>query len=96
MPPPPGMSAEEYARLKAKQGGSSGSSSSKAKDPAKEAAEKKAKEEKEARKKYMARADPATVEDLVGAEKLQEDFFEEGQWKPAWSNVEFVRIPSHE
>lgn len=90
MPPPPGMSPEEYAKLKAKQAGGSSSSSGAKKDPAKEAAAAKAKEDAEKRKAYLKRADPATVEDLVGADKLQEDFFEEGKWKPAWSNIEFV------
>ncbi len=42
------------------------------------------------REEVHGQADPATVEDLIGAEKLQEDFFQEGQWKPAWSKSRFV------
>jgi hypothetical protein len=46
----------------------------------------------EMKKRYGARADPATVEEMVGAEELGEGWFKEGEWKPAWSNVEFVSL----
>lgn len=44
----------------------------------------------EIKKRYGAKGDPATVEELVGSEELEESWFKAGEWKPAWSNVEFV------
>lgn len=44
----------------------------------------------EMKKRYGGKADPATVEEMVGGDELGREWFKEGEWKPAWSNVEFV------
>ncbi|WVF66671.1 hypothetical protein IAT40_001412 [Kwoniella sp. CBS 6097] len=41
------------------------------------------------RKGYLAKANSATVEHMVGAEDLAKDHFKEGEWKPSWAAVEF-------
>ncbi|WWC85454.1 uncharacterized protein L201_000317 [Kwoniella dendrophila CBS 6074] len=51
---------------------------------------KKAEEEIRAKRKaYLAKADPSTVEELVGSGDLQTDHFKQGRWQPSWTNVEF-------
>ncbi|WVQ84939.1 hypothetical protein IAT38_007102 [Cryptococcus sp. DSM 104549] len=60
------------------------SSEDKKKQNKKEEDELKAK-----RKAYMAKADPSTVDQFMGAGDLSKDWFKEGEWKPAWSQVEF-------
>lgn len=44
----------------------------------------------EMKKRYGAKADPTTVQDMIEPEGLAEEWFREGEWKPAWSNAEFV------
>jgi hypothetical protein len=44
----------------------------------------------EMKKRYGAKADPGTVQEMVDTNELGEEWFKEGEWKPAWSNVEFV------
>ncbi len=53
---------------------------------------KKEKAEKEARKKYREKVQgPVTVEEVLEPGELgTEPWFKEGEWKPAWGNVEFV------
>ncbi|WVQ94281.1 hypothetical protein IAU59_001360 [Kwoniella sp. CBS 9459] len=41
------------------------------------------------RKAYLAKANPATVETMVGAEDLAKGHFKEGEWAPSWAAVEF-------
>ncbi|WVQ80085.1 hypothetical protein IAT38_002186 [Cryptococcus sp. DSM 104549] len=68
------------------------SSSSSADAKKKEEAKKKKKEEEEIkakRKEYMKKADPSTVDELLGAKDLEKDYFQEGKWRPAWAQVEF-------
>ncbi|KAI9634597.1 uncharacterized protein MKK02DRAFT_16352 [Dioszegia hungarica] len=43
----------------------------------------------EMKKRYGAKADPGTVAEMVDTNELGEEWFKEGEWKPAWSNVEF-------
>ncbi|ODO05422.1 hypothetical protein L198_02115 [Cryptococcus wingfieldii CBS 7118] len=51
---------------------------------------KKAEEElKAARKKYMDKANPKTVDQLLGEKDLEKDYFKEGEWRPSWAYVEF-------
>ena len=84
---PPNMSQAEYDAYLAR----------KAQDK-KSAEDSKAQEKfdktyaSEMKKRYGARADPGTVEEMVSAEELGEGWFKEGEWKPAWSNVEFVSV----
>lgn len=55
---------------------------------------RKAKEKAEAekKKKYKAKIDPSTVEEQVSAEELRAEVFKEGEWRPNWAIVEFVRL----
>ena len=85
MPAPPGMSEAEYAASKKAQAEAAAAEKER---KAKEEADKKA--AKEARAKYSKRADPATVEDLVGTQDLENEYFKEGEWRAAWAIVEFV------
>jgi hypothetical protein len=82
---PPNMSQEEYdAYLARKKADKKAAEDSKAQD----------KFDKtyagEMKKRYGAKADPATVEEMIDAGELGDEWFKEGEWKPAWSNVEFV------
>jgi DNA-binding protein H-NS len=75
MPAPPGMSEKEAEAIKEKQ-----------KAKAKADAEKK-KVKADYQKKY---ADPSTVEELVEANEVDNDWFKDGDWRPGWGHVEFV------
>ncbi|WVW81408.1 hypothetical protein I302_103401 [Kwoniella bestiolae CBS 10118] len=41
------------------------------------------------RKAYLTKADPSTVEELVGSDELARKHLKEGEWRPSWANVEF-------
>lgn len=79
------MSQEEYDAYLARK-----------KTDASQAADSKAQEKwdkqyaAEMKKRYGGEADPSTVEDWVGAGELGEEWFKEGEWKAAWTQVEFV------
>nr|XP_018266277.1 uncharacterized protein I303_00252 [Kwoniella dejecticola CBS 10117]OBR88435.1 hypothetical protein I303_00252 [Kwoniella dejecticola CBS 10117] len=60
------------------------SSSSKSKDKNKSEADVRAQ-----RKAYLAKANPATVEELISSGELENEHPKEGQWRPSWANVEF-------
>lgn len=82
---PPGMSQKEYDAYLSKK------SAQKKADSEGIAQEKLDKTYAgEMKKKYGAKADPGTVQEMVDANELGEEWFKEGEWKPAWSNVEFV------
>jgi hypothetical protein len=50
-------------------------------------------EEKAAKKRYKGKkVDTTTVEEVIDPGEL-EGYFEQGEWKPAWGNVEFVSTP---
>ncbi|WVQ73335.1 hypothetical protein IAR50_002903 [Cryptococcus sp. DSM 104548] len=53
---------------------------------------KKKKEEEELKKKrkeYMDKANPSTVEKMLGGGDLAKGYFKEGEWKPSWTYLEF-------
>lgn len=77
MPSAPGVSAEEAKKIK----------------DAQDKKKKAEKAKKEARAAYLAQAKTDTVEELIGAGELEKTWFKEGDWKPAWGNVEFVSGP---
>lgn len=84
---PPNMSKDEYEAYLARK-----------KAEKKKAEDGKAQEKfdktyaSEMKKRYGGKADPATVEEMMDVNELGEEWFKEGEWKPAWSNVEFVSI----
>lgn len=50
-------------------------------------------EEKKKRKDFKDhKVDPSTVEEVVEGAQVESRWFNEGDWKPAWGNVEFVRF----
>ncbi|OCF34755.1 hypothetical protein I317_03065 [Kwoniella heveanensis CBS 569] len=55
----------------------------------KKATKKEAEEVMAKRKAYLAKADPTTVENMIGAEDRAKDHLKEGRWKPSWAAVEF-------
>jgi membrane protein involved in colicin uptake len=85
------MSAEEYAARKARQ-----AEEMKAAKEAKAKQEAEKKAASEARAKYQKKADPTTVEDMLNAETLGQEWFKEGEWRAGWANVEFVSAPKEE
>ena len=56
-----------------------------------DAAKVREKQKKQDKDKYKHKVDPSTVEEVVEAGTLDSTYFHEGEWKPAWGNVEFVR-----
>ncbi|WVQ73014.1 hypothetical protein IAR50_002577 [Cryptococcus sp. DSM 104548] len=59
------------------------------KEKAKKENQKAEEELKAARKKYMEKANPKTVDELLGEKALEKDYFKEGEWRPSWAYVEF-------
>ncbi|WWC85552.1 uncharacterized protein L201_000416 [Kwoniella dendrophila CBS 6074] len=56
-------------------------------------AEEKKKKEEEAiklkRKEYLKKCDPSTVEELINGEETGKKWFEQGKWRPSWTDIEF-------